>query len=155
MYAIADALVRPDYKERGLRDTALVNLRFDNGAMATAEANFHAVYGYDVRGEVFGSGGMLTMGDVRRSNMTRFAADGVCNATTRLNTDLFQDGYTAQLGAFVDAVRSGVVSGPGGEDARAALAITLACVHSVSEGRPVRMAEIFESPPVLEPYGVV
>ncbi len=155
MYAIADALVRPDYKERGLRDTALVNLRFDSGAMATAEANFHAVYGYDVRGEVFGSGGMLTMGDVRRSNMTRFAADGVCNATTRLNTDLFQDGYTAQLGAFVDAVRSGVVSGPGGEDARAALAITLACVHSVSEGRPVRMAEIFESPPVLEPYGVV
>lgn len=155
MYAIADALVRPDYKERGLRDTALVNLRFDNGAMATAEANFHAVYGYDVRGEVFGSGGMLTMGDVRRSNMTRFAADGVCNATTRLNTDLFQDGYTAQLAGFVDAVRSGVVSGPGGEDARAALAITLACVHSVSEGRPVRMAEIFESPPVLEPYGVV
>jgi myo-inositol 2-dehydrogenase/D-chiro-inositol 1-dehydrogenase len=137
-----------------LRDTALVSMRFDNGAMATAEANFHAVYGYDVRGEVFGSGGMVTMGDVRRSNMTRFGADGVCNATTRLNTDLFQDGYTAQLASFMDAVRSGVVSGPGGEDARAALAIALACVHSVSERRPVRLAEIVESPPVLAPYGV-
>jgi predicted dehydrogenase len=50
-----------------LRDTALVSMRFDNGAMATAEANFHAVYGYDVRGAVFGSGGMVKMGDVRRS----------------------------------------------------------------------------------------
>ncbi|HMC48981.1 MAG TPA: Gfo/Idh/MocA family oxidoreductase [Caballeronia sp.] len=137
-----------------MRDTALVSMRFDNGAMATAEANFHAVYGYDVRGAVFGSGGMVTMGDVRRSNMTRFGADGVCNATTRLNTDLFQDGYTAQLASFMDAVRSGVVSGPGGEDARAALAIALASVHSVSERRPVRLAEIVESPPVLAPYGV-
>ena len=144
-----------------MRDTALVSMRFDNGAMATAEANFHAVYGYDVRGAVFGSGGMVKMGDVRRStfdvrrsNMTRFGADGVCNATTRLNTDLFQDGYTAQLASFMDAVRSGVVSGPGGADARAALAIALACVHSVSERRPVRLAEIVESPPVLAPYGV-
>jgi len=154
VYALADALVRPDFKERGLRDTALVSLTFDNGAMATAEANFHAVYGYDVRGEVFGSGGMVTMGDVRRSSLTRFAADGVCSASTRLNLDLFHDGYTAQLASFMEAVRSGMVQGPTGEDARAALAIALACVHSVNERRPVRLAEVIESPPVLAPYGV-
>jgi myo-inositol 2-dehydrogenase/D-chiro-inositol 1-dehydrogenase len=154
VYAVADALVRPDFKQRGLRDTALVSMRFDNGAMATAEANFHAVYGYDVRGEVFGSGGMVMMGDVRRSSMMRFEADGVCSTTTRLNVDLFRDAYTAQLASFVDAVRSGVVQGPVGKDARAALAIALACVHSVNEGRPVGLAEIHESPPVLAPYGV-
>ena len=154
VYALADALVRPDFKECGLRDTALVSLTFDNGAMATAEANFHAVYGYDVRGEVFGSGGMVTMGDVRRSSLTRFAADGVCSASTRLNLDLFHDGYTAQLASFMEAVRSGMVQGPTGEDARAALAIALACVHSVNERRPVRLAEVIESPPVLAPYGV-
>jgi myo-inositol 2-dehydrogenase/D-chiro-inositol 1-dehydrogenase len=34
-------------------------------ALATAEASFQAVYGYDVRGEVLGSAGMLTLGDVR------------------------------------------------------------------------------------------
>ncbi|MBC5090825.1 Gfo/Idh/MocA family oxidoreductase, partial [Klebsiella quasipneumoniae] len=59
VYAVADALVRPDFKDRGLLDTAVVNICFDNGAFATAEANFQAVYGYDVRGEVFGSKGML------------------------------------------------------------------------------------------------
>jgi predicted dehydrogenase len=37
----------------------VVVVKFDNGAIATAEANFSAVYGYDVRVEVFGSAGTL------------------------------------------------------------------------------------------------
>jgi myo-inositol 2-dehydrogenase/D-chiro-inositol 1-dehydrogenase len=142
VHTLADALVRPDFKSRGLLDTALVSLRFDNGAMACAEANFQAVYGYDVRGEVFGSGGMVTLGEVRRSNATYFGANGVSSPTTRLNTDLFHDAYTAQLTGFIETVRSGEVSGPTGEAARAALAIALACIRSVIEARPVRIAEV-------------
>src|SRR4051794_33743766 len=57
VFAVADALVAPAFKSAGLLDTALVVIRFDNGAMATAEASFSATYGYDVRAEVFGSGG--------------------------------------------------------------------------------------------------
>ena len=68
VYAVADALVRPDFKDRGLLDTAVVNICFDNGAFATAEANFQAVYGYDVRGEVFGSKGMLQAGNINVNN---------------------------------------------------------------------------------------
>jgi myo-inositol 2-dehydrogenase / D-chiro-inositol 1-dehydrogenase len=63
VYATADALVAPDFKDAGLLDTAIVVVKFDNGAIATAEANFSAVYGYDVRAEVFGSAGMVTAGD--------------------------------------------------------------------------------------------
>jgi myo-inositol 2-dehydrogenase/D-chiro-inositol 1-dehydrogenase len=142
VYAIADALVRPDFKSRGLLDTALVSLRFDNGAMACAEANFQAAYGYDVRGEVFGSGGMIKMGDVRCSNATHFGANGINSPTTRLNTDLFHDAYTAQLAEFVETIHSGQVRGPTGEAARAALAIALACIRSVAEARPVRLTEV-------------
>ena len=54
MYAVADALAYPDFNDQGLQDTAVVLVRFDNGAIATAEASFNAVYGYDIRGEVFG-----------------------------------------------------------------------------------------------------
>ena len=57
MYATADALVAPDFKAAGLLDTAVVVITFDNGARAVAEASFSAAYGYDVRGEVFGSRG--------------------------------------------------------------------------------------------------
>jgi hypothetical protein len=39
-----------------------------NGGRAVAEANFSAAYGYDVRGEVFGSKGMVTVGSGARSS---------------------------------------------------------------------------------------
>src|SRR5215211_3459465 len=67
VYATADALVAPDFKASGLLDTAIVVITFDNGARAVAEASFSAAYGYDVRGEVFGSHGMVTMGGAPRS----------------------------------------------------------------------------------------
>ncbi|OHV87641.1 Gfo/Idh/MocA family oxidoreductase [Mesorhizobium sp. ORS 3428] len=136
-YAVADALVRPDFREKGFLDTAVVTIRFDNGSVAVAEANFSALYGYDIRGEVFGSSGMVTMGDVRRSSMTLFDKDGVSNDTWRRDTDHFIHGYTAQLASFVRAVRSGKVEGPTGEDARDALTIALACIESVSRKQAV------------------
>ena len=69
VHATADALVAPVFKSSGLLDTAVVVITFDNGAIATAEASFSAAYGYDVRGEVFGSDGMVTMGGGARSSM--------------------------------------------------------------------------------------
>ena len=53
VFAMSDALVLPDWKVRGMLDTAVVSLRYDSGAFGTADASFQAVYGYDVRAEVF------------------------------------------------------------------------------------------------------
>ena len=142
VYAVADALAYPDYKDQGLQDTAVVLVRFDNGAMATAEASFHAVYGYDIRGEVFGSAGMATAGDIRRTTMVYHGAEGVVADTWRRNIDLFHDAYTAELAAFADCVRSGATPEPGGRDARAALAIALAAIRSVETGSPVRFSAV-------------
>ena len=142
VYATADALVRPDWKDRGLLDSAMVMLRFDNGALATAEASFQAVYGYDVRGEVFGSAGMVTAGDIHRTSMTFYAARGVVHDTVRRNIDLFHDAYTDELAHFVDCVRNGTSPECTGEDARGALAIALASIESVQAGRPIRLEEV-------------
>jgi myo-inositol 2-dehydrogenase/D-chiro-inositol 1-dehydrogenase len=142
VYAVADALAYPDFKDQGLQDTAVVLVRFDNGAMATAEASFHAVYGYDIRGEVFGSAGMVTAGDIRRTTMAYHGAEGVVADTWRRNIDLFHDAYTAELAAFADGVRSGATPEPGGQDARAALAIALAAIRSVETGRPVQLSAV-------------
>jgi len=142
VYAVADALAYPDFKAQGLQDTAVVLVRFDNGAIATAEANFNAVYGYDIRGEVFGSAGMATAGDLRRTTMTYYGPEGVASDTWRRNIDLFHDAYTAELAHFVDCVRSGAAPDPDGRDARAALAIALAAIRSVEAGRSVRLDEV-------------
>ncbi|HEX2074236.1 MAG TPA: Gfo/Idh/MocA family oxidoreductase [Geodermatophilus sp.] len=142
VHAIADALVEPEWRDRGLLDTAVVTIRFDNGAMAVAEACFEASYGYDVRGEVLGSGGMAQMGDGRRTGMVFSDAAGRFVDTVRGDQELFATAYTAELAAFVEAVRGGTPASVTGEDARGALAIALAAAESVRAGRPVRIDEV-------------
>jgi myo-inositol 2-dehydrogenase / D-chiro-inositol 1-dehydrogenase len=142
VYATADALVEPDWRDRGLLDTAVVVVRFDNGAVGVAEACFEAAYGYDVRGEVLGSGGMATMGDGRRTGMVFSAAGGRLVETVRSDQQLLADAYVAELAAFAAAVRDATPVPVGGEDARAALAIALAAAESVQTGRPVWIHEV-------------
>jgi myo-inositol 2-dehydrogenase / D-chiro-inositol 1-dehydrogenase len=142
VYAVADALVAPDFKDAGLLDTAVVVVRFDDGAIATAEASFSAAYGYDIRGEVFGSAGMVTAGTTRQTAMQHWTADGLHAPTVRRDTDLFAATYTAELTHFVDCVRTGVTPQVTGADALRALALALACIRSVQEGRPVRLEEV-------------
>lgn len=137
VFATATALVEPEWRDRGLLDTAVVVVRFDNGAVGTAEACFEASYGYDVRGEAFGSGGMATMGDGRRTGMVFSGAPGQLAETMRSDQELLSATYVSELAAFVDAVRNGTPAPVGGEDARSALEIALAAAQSVETGRPV------------------
>ena len=143
--AMADALVAPEFKAAGLLDTAVVTIRFDNGAIATAEASFSAAYGYDVRGEVFGSAGMVTVGTPARPAVQHWTGSGVAGPTVRADTDLFPDAYVAELASFCHAVRHGTPTAVSGHDARAALRIALAAIASVERGGPVRISEIDRS----------
>jgi myo-inositol 2-dehydrogenase / D-chiro-inositol 1-dehydrogenase len=126
VFAQADALIHPEYADQGFLDTSVVQLRFDNGAFAIAEASFQAVYGYDVRGEVFGSGGVLLAGnDPQQAGAS--------------NVELFADAYVAQFAHFVDTIQTGEAPGPTGLDARIALDIALAARESVESGAPVAL----------------
>jgi myo-inositol 2-dehydrogenase / D-chiro-inositol 1-dehydrogenase len=138
--AIADALIRPDAKADGHLDTAVVTVQFDNGAIAVAEANFSALYGYDVRGEIFGSGGMVTVGDARTNDMTYYGPEGIGIDTARRDTDLLRSAYLGEFVAFVDAIRNGASAAVTGEDARTALSIALAAIDSAATGQAVEVS---------------
>lgn len=129
VYAQADALVHPQFADQGFLDTSVVQLRFDNGAFAIAEASFQAVYGYDVRGEVFGSGGVL------------LAGRDPAQAGT-LNTELFADAYTAQFADFAAHVQAGTEPSVTGVDARIALEIALAARESIETKAPVVLSGV-------------
>lgn len=139
VYALADALVRPDFKDKGLLDTSVVTIRFDNGAIATAEANFQAVYGYDVRGEVFGSKGMLQAGHINANHCVRYHQDGIAIATSRMDSDLLREAYVTEMAEFARCIRSGETPRATGEDARNALEIALACIDSVQQQQPIKL----------------
>ena len=137
VYATADALVAPEFKEAGLLDTAIVVITFDNGARAVAEASFSAAYGYDVRAEVFGSGGMVSVGDGARSSARLFTGAGASHDTARGDVELMIDAYTGEFVEFAAAIREGRAPSVTGHDARRALALALACVESVKVHAPV------------------
>lgn len=132
--ATADALVAPDFKDGGLLDTAVVVIRYDNGAIATAEASFAAAYGYDVRGEVFGSGGMVAVGDGSTSSMRLSDASGRFASTARGDVELLIEAYTGEFIEFASAVQEGRSPSVTGDDARAAFAIAAACIESYGTG---------------------
>jgi myo-inositol 2-dehydrogenase/D-chiro-inositol 1-dehydrogenase len=142
VYTRADALVAPDFKDNGLLDTAVVMITFDNGAIATAEANFSAAYGYDVRGEVFGSAGMVTAGRLNSSPMVHYNERGLEQRTLRSDIEMFQNAYVKELTDFTDAVRSNTTPAVTGHDARAALRVALAAMKSHEEHRPVQLEEL-------------
>ncbi|MCW2554057.1 MAG: dehydrogenase [Mycobacterium sp.] len=132
VYAQADALVHPQYATGGYLDTSVVQLRFDNGAFATAEASFQAVYGYDVRGEVFGSEGVVLAGRTPDN-------------AAKLNTELFAQAYAAQFEDFATHVLAGTAPAVTGHDARIALEIALAAAESVRTGAAVTLAGALHS----------
>lgn len=138
--ATADALVAPDFKATGFLDTAVVVIRYDNGALAVAEASFAAAYGYDVRGEVFGSAGMVTAGDGATSTMRVHDAAGRGATLAQSDTELLIDSYTAELAAFAAAIGDGRPAAVGGDEAWHAFAIAQACIESIRTGARVEVA---------------
>lgn len=137
VYATADALIAPAYKDAGLLDTAVAIVTFDNGARGVAEASFSAAYGYDVRAEVFGSKGMVTAGNGARSSAVLYTAAGLQQDTARGDVELMREAYRGEFVEFVAAVVEGRQPYVTGSDARRALAVALACIESVQRHAPV------------------
>jgi myo-inositol 2-dehydrogenase / D-chiro-inositol 1-dehydrogenase len=142
VHALADALVRPEWKSRGMLDTAVVSLRYDTGALATADATFQAVYGYDVRAEVLGSEGMASVGESSPINLVHHSRVGSTRQRPHWFVDLFGQAYSTELAHFVAHVRGLAAPDATGADGRAALVLALAALRSVETGRPVRTDEM-------------
>ncbi|WOQ18574.1 Gfo/Idh/MocA family oxidoreductase [Raineyella sp. W15-4] len=142
VYAVADALVRPDAKDTGFQDSAVVVIRYANGALATAEASFSAMYGYDLRGEVFGSAGMVQMGQLAATAARLYDAAGGHTGTAGTDTSRFHEAYRTEFQTFADVLHGADTDYPEGTDGLRAQLVATAAIRSAAEGRPVRIAEV-------------
>lgn len=142
VYAMADALVAPEAREAGFLDSAVVTIRYDNGALATAEASFSAMYGYDLRGEAFGSKGMLEIGTIPNSPTRLYTADGEWADTAGTDTSRFHESYVGEFQRFSDLINGKDVDYPSVEDGLLAQMVAQASIVSAAEDRPVSLKEI-------------
>lgn len=149
VFAMAAVRVDPAIGDAGDVDTGVVMLRFADGVIGAIDNSRRAVYGYDQRAEVFGSGGSATVGNVYPNTVTLRAARGVGrDLPLPFFAERYAESYRAELAAFVDAVRGGAPVPVSGHDGRAAVVMSLAARRSHDEGRPVRLAEADAVPAV-------
>ncbi len=143
MYAMADVMVDPEIGAVGDVDTAKVMLRFENGAIGAIENSRQAVFGYDQRVEVFGSGGEARTGNVHPNQVTISDAGSVRrDLIMRFFVERYFESYVAEMIAFVEAIANDTDVPVNGDDGRAPVLMALAGMRSLQENRPVRLDEL-------------
>lgn len=117
----------------GLQDPQLLLIRTADGALTTVEVFLNARYGYDVRCEVVGEHGTISVNepvrlttDAARTRSTGYAADW---------RPRFADAYRLQLQAWVDAAATGSPSPLAtARDGLVAAAVSDAMITSMRDG---------------------
>ena len=143
VHAYGAVLVDPDIGKAGDIDTAVISLKFANGALGIIENSRKAVYGYDQRVEVFGSKG-TALADNNRPTSTIVLNDSGTMQDKPLYFFLerYQTAFTAELQAFVDAVLEDKPTPVSGKDGLAPVLIALAAQESLNSGKPVKVASV-------------
>ena len=143
VYATGNVLVDKAIGEAGDIDTAIISLKFANGAIGCIDNCRQAVYGYDQRVEVLGSKGMVDTGNNVANRAVISDANGMHGALPLyFFLERYMDAYAAELQAFVDAIQNNQEPPVTGQDGRAPLAIGLAALKSLKENRPVKVSEV-------------
>ena len=110
----------------GIRDPQFVILETESGVLVDVEVFVNAGYGYDIRCELVGETGTLSLEP----------------AVTPGFLERFADAYRTELLDWVGAVANGGPTGPTAWDGYAASAVADACLESLADGRtvPVELA---------------
>lgn len=147
VHAIGGALAYPEMQSVGDIDNASVNLAFESGALGTVQLSRNAVFGYDIRTEIWGTKGSLQIGYALHTPLLVMTAAGITHDVVPGFMHRFESAYLAQIQDFVYHVTHGQPPSLGGTDAIAALRISLAATTSRREGRPVRVSEVDSARP--------
>jgi len=136
-------LVDPHIEKAGDIDTAVVSIKYKNGALCTIDNSRKAVYGYDQRLEVFGSKGCLLSENNTPTRTQLWDATG-----QREELPLFfflqryMESYVSEMQEFVSCVSKGEKPSCSGYDGLVAVVVGLAAKKSLAEKRPVKIQEI-------------
>ena len=143
VYAVGGVKVDPAIGAAGDIDTAVITLQFANGVIGTIDNSRQAIYGYDQRVEVFGSGGMIA---TENQTPHRTVVGDAKGMHTPLPENFFMTRYTEsyieEMRQFIDCVANDKPVPVGGEDGRIPILMGLAAKRSIEEKRPVLLSEV-------------
>ncbi|MCI2237471.1 Gfo/Idh/MocA family oxidoreductase [Paenibacillus sp. TRM 82003] len=148
VYATGSANGDPVFAENGDVDTSAAVLTLDDGAIALVSNTRCNARGYDVRLELHGTADSVAAGleDHLPLRSLEPGATFPAGAPHTFFMDRFADAYRAELRAFTEVVAGTRPSPCTVADAVEAGWIAEACMLSLREHRPVRLAEVRSSP---------
>jgi myo-inositol 2-dehydrogenase/D-chiro-inositol 1-dehydrogenase len=143
VFAAGAVLVDPEIGKAGDVDTALVTLKFANGAIGVIDNSRKAVYGYDQRVEVFGSKGAAIADNDLPNTVKLYTESGVTGEKPLyFFLERYKGAFVDEMIAFIDAVQNNKSVPVSGEDGLADMYAALAAGKSLKEGRPVKIDEV-------------
>ena len=141
--AYGAALSGAGYEEYGDVDTAIVMLKFENGALGVIDNSRAAHYGYDQRTEVHCNQGCVQVAnDLNNTAMISSAAGVEVAKPTWFFLERYNNAFIAEAKAFTDAVLNDTDTLVTGFDGLQPVKIAMAANLSMKEGRPVKLSEI-------------
>lgn len=140
IYAKGGILIEPELAEVDDIDTLALVLEFENGTFGLIDNSRQAVYGYDVRVEVFGSDGMLKIENVNNSTVEHYGKEQQSTKNPLpIFMDRYEDAYITEMEAFVDSVINDKPVVCSIEDVILAQRAAAAGLESLKTGLPVKI----------------
>lgn len=124
--------VRSPHRGEGLADPQLATLELASGVLVSIEVFVNAGYGYDVRSELVGTAGTVSLEPPVVTSMRQAGRDAAPVAPDFVAR--FGEAYRAQLTAWVDAAAAGRVAGATAWDGYVAGLVADAGVASLLSG---------------------
>lgn len=140
VFASAAVLVDPAIGEQGDVDTAIITLKFANGAMGVIDNSRKAVYGYDQRVEVFGSKGSIVVSNDYPNTAVMSTETGVCREKPLyFFLERYKESFIAEIKDFIDAIVNDRETSVTGMDGLKPVLIGMAAKKSCETGKIVKV----------------
>ena len=143
VHAYGTVLVDPEIGKAGDIDTAVISLKFANGALGIIENSRKAVYGYDQRVEVFGAKGTAMADNNTPTSMIVLNESGtIRDKPLYFFLERYKTAFVSEMQAFVDAIREDKPTLVSGKDGLVPVLIAMAAKESLKTGKPVQVVSV-------------
>lgn len=140
VFTNAAVLVDKAIGEAGDVDTALINLKFANGAIGIIDNSRKAAYGYDQRVEVFGSKGGVTASNDTPTTVVLSTSSGVESDKPKyFFLERYMDSFRDELKEFFQCIKENKTPSVTAIDGLKTILIALAAKKSYETGKPVKV----------------
>ena len=143
VHAYGAVLVDPEIGKAGDIDTAVISLKFANGALGIIENSRKAVYGYDQRVEVFGAKGTAMADNNTPTSMIVLNESGtIRDKPLYFFLERYKTAFVTEMQSFVDAIREDKPTLVSGKDGLVPVLIAMAAKESLKTGKPVQVVSV-------------